>query len=1009
MDEGEKPWQPTLRLPPEWLHATGTPHPTPINEPTNLAATPLRGSCATEAASVLHPVRSVPRGLSHGQAEAALAACAAMRERPYGFCLGDGTGVGKGRTIAAILLERLGGESGCRRRRGQCAVWVTTSQTLWRDAMRDLEAVCPSGWATRAIDSGALTLTTYRRLAGAHLMHLQQELAHAGTDATLILDEAHAARNVHSASGAAVHSLQESLPRAGVVYSTATIASSAARMSYMERLELWDEVPGRAPFASHRDFESSLGDTHDPAAAMELVAMDLKRRGRLVARSLGYGNCEVASVTATLPATWSCESGDPGIGAEELYDRCARFFTRHCRNAAKSIGFFGRLIVALKAQFIAERARQHVASGHRVIVSLQCTGDGAARGGERGGALGATIRQVVEAAEGRGTRDGQEASAEAQQLLPLLPPEPLPAMRDALADLGVAMLTGSNSALGAAVASFQCGEARVALLTAAATQGLSLHDVGEPAPARRVHMLAQVPWSSEDFAQQCGRACRTGQVSEPRYEVVASPLPAEGRWTHAVKSRLRGMGAITRGDAQSAGAPAASGLHGALHDVSVRLVVRLGLCRAARAAAAAHRPGGDGAASWGSRGPLPVTTAHWVANLASSHWLPANHGDIGRAALAVVSASAVHGSRTAPGDGDLRCVSAPLLARLLESIPHAEGSVAGPQATTAWGCTVPSLPWSPPTHFYHGPRARRAIETVLMCANRPGSPLYAMPRDVVITIAQSVASGYAADWGVDDDAARAVAGMLHRGPSAPPITDARSLLNASLTMAVGEQRALTKLVAQARTFQRERGTPGAVTMSLERYVLRDRVGDMRVRATPAPTPPAAPPGVHALRVDVEYEAGTDALAAWIATGRVVAAGRSWQWTPFVIVSGPPGAPEEHAFELWLPGRRSRNHARRTVDGLLGRWQPHARELRRGDECAALLASRATSWRTAWDSERARFVRTSRAEAVRLGCTLWIATDGALRLWSRSTRRVLRCTPPAVERPFTALLLRGRSA
>ena len=51
-----------------------------------------------------------------------------------GFLLGDGTGMGKGRTIAAVIYDNwLHG-----RRK---AVWVTVSNDLYHDAIRDLAAV----------------------------------------------------------------------------------------------------------------------------------------------------------------------------------------------------------------------------------------------------------------------------------------------------------------------------------------------------------------------------------------------------------------------------------------------------------------------------------------------------------------------------------------------------------------------------------------------------------------------------------------------------------------------------------------------------------------------------------------------------------------------------------------------------------------------------------------------------------------------------------------------------
>ena len=53
--------------------------------------------------------------------------------------LGDGTGVGKGRTIAAIMSEMMGSE------KVERAAWVSAAGSLFAEAKRDAEAVAGEG------------------------------------------------------------------------------------------------------------------------------------------------------------------------------------------------------------------------------------------------------------------------------------------------------------------------------------------------------------------------------------------------------------------------------------------------------------------------------------------------------------------------------------------------------------------------------------------------------------------------------------------------------------------------------------------------------------------------------------------------------------------------------------------------------------------------------------------------------------------------------------------------
>ncbi|MBE9580919.1 MAG: strawberry notch C-terminal domain-containing protein, partial [Proteobacteria bacterium] len=83
-------------------------------------------------------------------------------------------------------------------------------------------------------------------------------------------------------AGAGV-ALQNALPNARIVTASATAATEVENLAYGERLGLWGE--GTA-FASKMDFIQSI--KAGGIAAMEVVANNLKSRGRMVARTLAY-------------------------------------------------------------------------------------------------------------------------------------------------------------------------------------------------------------------------------------------------------------------------------------------------------------------------------------------------------------------------------------------------------------------------------------------------------------------------------------------------------------------------------------------------------------------------------------------------------------------------------------------------------------------------------------------------------------------------------------------------
>ncbi|GFR47434.1 hypothetical protein Agub_g9154, partial [Astrephomene gubernaculifera] len=101
----------------------------------------------------------------------------------------------------------------------------------------------------------------------------------------IVLDECHKAKNFvpgkeagSTKVAAAVLALQERLPRARVLYCSATGVSEVGNMAYMVRMGLWG--PG-TPFDSFQTFLDSM--RRRGVSFLELLAMEMKAEGKYVA------------------------------------------------------------------------------------------------------------------------------------------------------------------------------------------------------------------------------------------------------------------------------------------------------------------------------------------------------------------------------------------------------------------------------------------------------------------------------------------------------------------------------------------------------------------------------------------------------------------------------------------------------------------------------------------------------------------------------------------------------
>ncbi|TGR23115.1 MULTISPECIES: strawberry notch family protein [unclassified Mesorhizobium] len=326
-----------------------------------------------------------------------------------GWFLGDGTGCGKGRQVAGILLDNwLQG-----RRR---AIWISKSDKLLEDAQRDWSSLGQERLLVQPLSryrqgtpirlAEGILFTTYATLRSQERDGKKSRIAQIidwigkDFDGVIVFDEAHAMANAAggksergdvapSQQGKAGLRLQHALPDARVVYVSATGATAVENLAYAQRLGIWGSED--FPFANRAEFVAAIED--GGVAAMEVLARDLKSLGLYTSRSLSYDGVEYDLLEHELTEEQIRIYNAYADAFQVIHNNLAAALeaanitsevgtlNRNAKAAARSAfestkqRFFSHLITSMMTPTLIGTIEQDRADGHSSVVQIVSTGE----------------------------------------------------------------------------------------------------------------------------------------------------------------------------------------------------------------------------------------------------------------------------------------------------------------------------------------------------------------------------------------------------------------------------------------------------------------------------------------------------------------------------------------------------------------------------------------------------------------------------------------------------------
>jgi len=515
-------------------------------------------------------------------------------EKGRAFLIGDGTGVGKGRESMGVIASHWH-KTGARR------ALVVSVGSLASDVERDFKdckirklfpgtcyvdasAALP---ARGKMPVQAVVFTTYSQLRSKGFKPYAKLLrARGGNGAgTLVLDEVHRGTGDRKTKTyKEVEQLIETCADSPLLCMSATFASHIEGLRLLApRLGLVGEGPGFT-FKCFDELKNALGKHKE--TGLELLTAQLSHEGLFLARCISYHGTRAEHMSCTMSEEH-----------EKIYKTCAQIYADLWDTGlyeskfpkgyyvGSKVRFFKSLTLLAKLPDVVARVRSELAEGKQVVVTVLGTAEAALKRAdpdevEISGGVSALRDEVMATIEygrtkcGAGAKDLMLLDSIAARVdqLPLSRCGALDQFKYQLREHGVAELTGRSNELKwdgsrhgwfpqkmandivAARRLFQNGSCKVALVSGAASTGISLHDTGDATGESRPRtmILFELPWSASAALQLLGRVHRSAQQSQPLF-VTTAITTAEQRFSAAVAQRLRQLGALTTGDQRDDG------------------------------------------------------------------------------------------------------------------------------------------------------------------------------------------------------------------------------------------------------------------------------------------------------------------------------------------------------------------------------------------------------------------------------------------------------------------------
>lgn len=510
-------------------------------------------------------------GLSKLQTETVIYACFSHENflsngERRGYLIGDGTGIGKGRELCGIISYNYDSNR-------KKSLWFTVSNSLIVSTRRDIKDTrenndiqvftLPTSCDAQINEKSGILFMTYKKLVSNGSRKTERnrfdqicEWLGEDFDGVIVFDECHSAKSFSekksSKTGKIVYEIQRLYKNARVVYSSASSASEIKNLGYMGRLGIWDQSFSNS-FETFKKCLNSGG-----VGAIELLSCELKRRGCFCARNLSYDGVEFEAIELNISPE-----------EEENYAQYSQLWYDMLKLSDKKLKmmywgahqrFFMHYILTLKIKKCIEIVQDALLNNNCAIIGLFSTGENSIKRCKDD-----EFSSLKDVAENFAKKLNNKSIMERITKLKF-PQNPIDELIHKLGgEKNVAEISGRNVRIAKVngknvlqkrnserdnlkeTDDFQSGKKSIAIITEAASLGISLHDQGEIIK-RRIHVILQLPWSADKALQQLGRSHRSNESSAPFYKIIFTKIAGEKRLVSTMANRLKVLGAITNGD-----------------------------------------------------------------------------------------------------------------------------------------------------------------------------------------------------------------------------------------------------------------------------------------------------------------------------------------------------------------------------------------------------------------------------------------------------------------------------